>query len=249
MKKFYILILMVLTTGIAFSKTPALIQEIDFSMQIDSLDSVVFDMSNYEIIGSKMRFPISIQSNDTINALDFEFKYNMDSLLFDSIVELTTYIQPFSYFNVNDSTFRYTSYSLQAYDLNMPLMKVQFLNLLPQMAVNTVSNVRAYLNGSECPVKIILPLVSGIDSYENNDKSVLIYPNPASGYLIVNSEKTFNIQVISLSSGETLSVPKTNLSNGITTINLENLPVGAYFLKLTNSNGISTFKKFIKVNP
>jgi hypothetical protein len=45
-------------------------------LTIDFADSVIYDLSNAALVGNQYSFLVSIKSNDTINALDFSFKYN-----------------------------------------------------------------------------------------------------------------------------------------------------------------------------
>ena len=80
--------------------------------QIDLSDTVVFDLSQAIITGTSIDIPISIISDDTINALDFSLKYDQVKFLYDSIIDLTTYLQAVSFYNSNDSTIRFTSNSI-----------------------------------------------------------------------------------------------------------------------------------------
>ena len=101
---------------------------------IDALDTVVFDLSQAVINGNNVEFPVSIISDDTINSLDFSLKYNQINLSYDTIIDLTTYLQSFAFYNNNDSTLRFTSYCFQAISHDTSLVSIHFNMLSAQIA-------------------------------------------------------------------------------------------------------------------
>ena len=120
---------------------------------IDLLDTVVFDVSNAIKIGNVISFPISILSDDTVNALDFSFKYNQTNLTYDSITDLTTYLQALAFYNPNDSTVRFTSNSFQRYVNNTPLVMLHFTLLTSQFITSDINTIKGYLNGNVCSIR------------------------------------------------------------------------------------------------
>lgn len=152
---------------------------------INNLDSIYFDISQAVINGNTVEFPVSFKSDDVINALDFSFKYNELELEYDTIINLTSYIQHLSYYNANDSTVRFTSYSFtQPYTQDTALVLVRFTILTGQLCSADLNVVDALLNGDACSEKIIECQVIGID--EINDDLVSVYPNPASDRVFVS---------------------------------------------------------------
>ena len=79
---------------------------------------------------------------------------------------------------------------------------------------------------------------NGIDS--NNDQEMAIYPNPTNGVLYVKSGSSVQkIELIDISGNTLISETSSN------SIDLSNLPVGVYFLKVyTNDKVVS--KKVVK---
>jgi hypothetical protein len=128
---------------------------------VDAMDSVIFDLSKTIISGSSVSFPVSIFSDDTINALDFSFKYNQTTLTYDSIHNLTAYIQPLAYYSTVDSTVRFTSYSVQSYSNAVSLVTVHFTMLGTQLNDTDLYTVNTYLNGNHCSFRMILQRPAG----------------------------------------------------------------------------------------
>ena len=106
MKNYYSLIV-VCCSLLVLTGLKGFAQEAKFNSQgnnpntlvIDSQDSVFFDLFNATVVGSTIDFPVYVKSDDVINALDFSFKYNENELEYDTILNLTNYIQHLSYYN------------------------------------------------------------------------------------------------------------------------------------------------------
>lgn len=209
---------------------------------IDSLDTVVFDLSQAVINGNYVAFPVSILSDDTIYALDFSLKYDESHITYDSIIDLTNYLQSFSFYNNNDSTLRFTSNSLQAVGKDTPLVSVRF-NLLATQIVNSDFNtIKAYLNGTMCSIKL---LNAGTTVLDEIDDSALFYlfPNPSKGTFKILSAVNAKFQLMDIYGKEIFST--TNLVNNQTCeINIENCSGGTYFIKVWNKQ-LETTKKIL----
>ena len=165
MKKYvFISLLLFLFTTKIFSQSTS-----QRAQTINALDTVVFDLSQSVITGNNVWFPVSILSDDTIYALDFSLKYNQNNLAYDSIINLTNYLQPFSYYNSNDSTWRFTSNSLQQITNDTPLVSVSF-NLIGGLLTNSdLYTIKAYLNGTQCSIKLNNVSFIGIDEIEKKE--------------------------------------------------------------------------------
>src|SRR5690349_12324037 len=75
---------------------------------IDMLDTVVFDISQSSMAGNQVSFPVYIITDDTINSLDFSLVFNETNFSLDTIINLTTYLQPV--YNLTMGTLYFTSY-------------------------------------------------------------------------------------------------------------------------------------------
>lgn len=84
-------------------------------------------------------------------------------------------------------------------------------------------------------------IVLGINDFEKNNKFV-IYPNPTSNIVHINSEIDGNIQIVN-QLGQTVKTSKVK-ANEINTLNIENLTDGVYFVKVSNQT--ESYKLIIK---
>ena len=80
-----------------------------------------------------------------------------------------------------------------------------------------------------------------VDSFLNNQ--TIIYPNPTSNVLNIESKTNIsNIEIIDINGRSLLSKP---LDSNSTSINVESLSKGVYFVKVSNEKG-NFVQKFIK---
>ena len=113
MKSSYFLIILLMTATYAFAGNPNShendsrydgTQKTQFN--INNLDSVVFDISQAVMAGNQVAFPVYIQTDDTINSVDFSFQFDEVNFSLDTIINLTTYLMPT--YNINASTLYFT---------------------------------------------------------------------------------------------------------------------------------------------
>lgn len=213
------------------------------TVAIDSLDTLVFNMGASTYTGSKWTFPVYFKSDDVINAVDFSFKYNHAILDYDTIVNLKSYLQSLENYNSFDSTVYYTSFSTTTIEDNTNLMKVKF-NVSTgsgSFQSSDVFNVIGYLNGDVCAVKIIPLAFTGINN-ANPLSSFVVYPNPASGTIYVQSPVAVNFDVQDIS-GKSV-VNQELLPAGVTERIDLNLAPGIYFARIQDENHVAV-KRFI----
>lgn len=215
---------------------------------IDLLDSVVFDIASAVKVGNVISFPIAILSDDTVNALDFSFKYNQSTFTYDSITDLTTYLQALAFYNPNDSTVRFTSNSFQRYANNTALVMVHFTLLTSQFVSSDINTIKGYLNGNVCSIKLTPVNSTGINAVESNQNIFSLFPNPAQDavQVVVKSASSKADMEIINSSGSILLMKEINLKDAFT-LRLSNFdwPAGIYFVKLKTENAVETKKLII----
>jgi len=202
---------------------------------INASDTVVFDLTQATVVGTDVEFPVFILTDDTINALDFSLKYNHANLLYDTILNLTGYMQVLSYYNPNDSTIRFTSNSLTQYANATPLVKIRFNMLAAQMLSTDLNTLKGYLNGTTCSVKLLGAIVTGIQVLQ--DIAVEVYPNPSLGHFSILSEKFIKEIIIYNVAGEQVYMNTPENSKSIN-CDLRNYENGVYFLKATTVDGL-----------
>jgi hypothetical protein len=208
------------------------------ALAIDSTDTVYFDLSNSTLIGNQLTLPVGIITNQPINSLDFSFKYDHNLLDYDTIINLTTYLQGLAYYNPSDSIVRFTSSSFTAIGVGVNLVNVKFDLLATQINGGNFSEVKGFLNGVKCTAVILNQLSVGLS--DNPEKSSFsIYPNPASSNFTITAseDQVFSIvdvrgrvleSGIKIEAGEKMQFYVANLENGI------------YFLKAQNANAGGT---------
>jgi len=245
------LLLMILCCGLSgLQKTKAeesdYILSYDFELAgIDSLDTIYFDLRTAQLIGSTIEFPVYFKANDSVYAMDFSFKYNQSSLIYDTITGLQSYVSFLSNYSSFDSTVYFTSYSLgNAYQNNTHLVEAKFFLLGGQsnILVQDLNSPLGYLNGDACPVKIIPPSLTGLG--EISSSAFSLYPNPATDGIKVDVKEEL-MAYISDINGRMLQMPF-HCSPGVTThIQLYNLMDGLYFLYLQSPDGRVAQARFV----
>ncbi len=196
--------------------------------QVNSLDTLVFDISQAVTIGSYVEVPVLFLSDDSIVALDFSFKYNHTNFTCDSIIDLTTYLQELWYYNANDSIMRFTSYNLQNIPNNTSVVKVRFNTLSGQLCSSDLNTVKGYLNGDACSINVVDCIPNGI--VEAGEKSMVkVYPNPAFGELVIQSQKSAKFVLYDVYGKLALSGIHT-FAGGQIKVVISTLAQGVYFL-------------------
>ncbi len=215
---------------------------------INAQDTVVFDISQSIVNGTTVEFPVYFLSDDTINALDFSFKYNQLNFMYDSILDLTTYISDLSYYNPNDSLVRFTSFSFTNYSNNTPLVIIRFTILSGQFCSVDLNTIHTYLNGDACSFKVIDCVPNSTNEYLLNNK-IILFPNPASDNLTLKMDAPEIPYPVNISIYNTMgmimeSVSSANLSSAIT-LSVSHLPKGVYVIGLQTDNALIR-KAFVK---
>lgn len=220
-------------------KNPALPQP----SVIDALDSVVLDLSQQVITGNSISFPVSILTDDTVFSLDFSFKYDHSNFTYDTITDLANYLQSVSFYNTNDSTVRYTSFSLQGITIDTNLVAVHFITLGGGICSPDLNTVKVYLNGELCSFKIIQCSFTGIPDLSNKNNFVNVYPNPASSVLNIESSENVSVELVDLN-GKTIIHPTAFAAGEKQTLKVSNIASGIYFFRIYHE-GFLTVQKVV----
>jgi len=203
------------------------------AFRANGVDRVIFDVTKAVAGNGYVDVPVSIQYSGDVNALDFAFRFNESKLSINSVVEHGT-LESMSNYNANDKTFRYTSFSLQKYETNQPVVSVRF-NTTGQITAADLSSLEAYVNGERVGVELGL----------NTDNMVNLFPNPATEMLNVVVSEDANIQLLDVSGSEVMANTLV-YANQKHEINTANLASGVYMLKVSNGNFVSIKKVVIQ---
>lgn len=208
---------------------------------INQYDSVFFDIAGAVINGSTVEFPVYMRTDEVINALDFAFKYDQTHLEYDTIINLTSYIEPLAYYNPNDSTVRLTSYSFsQPYTNDTALFIIRFNLLSGQLCSADIDSVSALLNGDAASPSVSDCITALEEFHESNN--LILYPNPANEILFVEARENSTIEIFDLNSKIVYS--QNAVMEGIQTIYTDMLKNGIYLVK-TNAGKTTVSSKFL----
>jgi hypothetical protein len=139
--------------------------------------------------------------------------------------------------NADDNTLRFTSYSLQNYELNKSVVAVRVASANGQISESDFSSIEAYLNGE--PVKA--ELLTARNSSTSMNQQVSVYPNPTTGIINVVSAEDADVQIMDLS-GSTIVLQTNVNANQKHEINLQSLANGIYMIRISNGNFVSMKK-------
>lgn len=102
-------------------------------------------------------------------------------------------------------------------------------------------NNREILNAQKVKLTEMVPVsVSEVNSWEEN---VSVFPNPASDVIRISNADNSNVEIFN-TMGSLLLTQKANGSS--TVIDVSDLDIGTYFVKISSANGVATKKIIIK---
>ena len=196
-------------------------------------NKVVFDLSNAVKSANFIDVPVSILSNNDVNALDFSSKLN--NLSFVSVTDNTNTLNMMS--NVTtDNTLLFTSSSLTNY-VESPI-SVRFTSSNGTINQNDLSSLSAYVNGD--PAQVLFS-TTGINEI-SNEQLVSVYPVPAKDQINVLVSEKSSVELMDLS-GKLVMTVNAN-ANQLQVLNVQDLTAGIYIMKISNEKS-STMKKVV----
>ena len=206
------------------------------AFKTENSDVVLFDVANAVSGNGYVDVPVSISSNNAVNALDFSMQFN-NNLSFSSVVNNAS-MESLSHFNNDDQTLRFTSNSLEEYTMNQAVVYVRFnVNEGHQLTASDLLTAQAYLNGDSAKT-VIAGKTDGLVEFAKS-QNISVYPNPASSgvlNVLVSENAIFEL----LDMNGKLVVSQSVLANVKQEINVENLANGVYSIRIQNDEFIST---------
>ncbi|HNP47504.1 MAG TPA: T9SS type A sorting domain-containing protein [Bacteroidia bacterium] len=211
--------------------------------QVDQSDTVIFDLSQSVINGNEIEFPVYFHSDDIVNALDFSFRFNQLNFSYDSIINLTHYLQVYSFYNTNDSTLRFTSNSLSAIGNDTPLVMLRFISTGGQLCSGDLNTINAYLNGDPCSFKLVSCVIAGLNETMGSEDQINIFPNPTNDRITIECPDASTVQICDLNGKAVLNTEFISEATPLH-MNLESLSNGIYLARIFNEKQI-TLRKII----
>ncbi len=197
-------------------------------------DQVVFDLAHATTNGNVIEIPVSIQSLENVNSLDFALTLN-NGVTFNSIVNNANDLEVVSHFNAADNTLRLTSNSLTSLTDGKSLVSIR-LNA-SQITASDLSSVAAYLNGDQVAARI-----TGSDL---STDAISLYPNPSTGLFNVIVSENATVEVMNMEGRQVMKSINVN-ANEKTEINIQTLAEGVYLVKAFNNNFTSVKRIVVK---
>lgn len=193
-------------------------------------ERVTFDMSKAEVNGNTISIPVSVNSANAVNALDFAMQFNGSKISFNKANDVKGVLESLAHFNQADKTLRFTSYSLNEYEQNNTVVSVEFTSAnAAAVTENDLTNVTAYINGEQVMAEVIAR--NGVSSLTANGNSVSIYPNPAINTMYVTSIENAVVQLMdatgrivmqaNITANEKIELNTANIASGVYTVNVK----------------------------
>lgn len=205
--------------------------------KINAQDTIVFDLSKVTYADEYASVPVYILSDDTVNAVDFSFRFNEGNLYYDSTITLAANLSALYFFNPSDNTYRFTSNSFIPIESNKTLLQIRFIMLFGKREIYPAdfNTIKGYLNGDLCSVKVINGILTGVRQAALNKETSSIYPNPASTLLVVDVAEKSTIQLFDIH-GKQVIAPTVVSANQKHEISTENIANGIFLMKITSEN-------------
>lgn len=102
------------------------------------------------------------------------------------------------------------------------------------------------VSGTVAMYTIIDPTQSTASVDENGNTAFNIYPNPTTDELFISSDKNFINSEYTISNAVGSEVAKGTIENQLTKLNVNTLPNGVYFIRISNNNAEIQIQKVIK---
>ncbi len=202
-------------------------------------DKVIFDLTRAVSGQGYIDVPVSVQYASNVNALDFALNFNVSKMNFGAVINADASIETLSNFNTQDNALRFTSYSLQNYNISAPVVSVRFNTQSSSLTESDLNNLEGYINGDKVAVEVIGTRIA------NEGVMVNVYPNPASSELNIVVSEDASVQL--MDANGRLVVEKSDvIAYQKYQFNTSKLAKGIYMLKVYNNNIVSMKKVVIE---
>ncbi len=206
------------------------------STTLRSNDGISMDLANATIVNNAITVPVMVNSSSDVNAVDFALQYNEEVMSFVSTSG--TMENSLSFFNENDKTLRFTSYSVNAMNINAPVAFITF-DMNSEITERDFANIAGYINGDKVNFTVLNTPLSVKDQLSNT----LVYPNPTSGTLNILTDVEASIEVIDMNGRRVLDLGKT--TKNVNSYDVTNLVNGVYSVRLTSGSNVEVKKIFV----
>jgi len=202
-------------------------------------DRVIFDLTKAVAGNGYIDVPVNVMASGDVNAVDFALTFNESKMTFTSVAGTNAGVETLANFNAEDKALRFTSFSLQNYDLTSSVATVRFATQSASIDQSDLKNLEGYINGDKVAVEVIGNLIA------NDAVLVNVFPNPASSSLNVIVSEDASMQL--MDSNGRLVMEKSQLNAyEQNEFNTQSLAKGIYMMKIYNNNIVSMKKIVIQ---
>jgi len=229
-------------TGVMLGDVNGNYKDIAVDGMLRSVDSskIVFDLSKAFIANGYATIPVSVVTPKVVNALDFAVQF-INGVSYQSVGNVLPAVDGLGNFNSDDATLRFTSNSMQNYDVTQPVVSVVVATNNGQIKTSDLTSTEGYVNGNPASVEVRGSLSNNTASTFPN--SVNVYPNPAGETLNVLVVADASVELVDINGTVVLST--TVKANQNLAINTGGIANGVYTLKVYNDTLVSIEKVVI----
>jgi hypothetical protein len=202
------------------------------TVKANEADYILVDLNNVIVEGTKVSVPVSIVSEETVNAFDLALGVNENTLTFVSMEDAQLGSSSASFYNVSDKTLRHTSYNTNNFSTNSRVVFFTFETVDGTISEKDFTSEFALLNDKEAEVRFT-------KSADLTNNSVDIYPNPSNGMFTVMSKVDGRVDIVDVT-GKLVHPGVIVKANQMIEVNMPELSAGVYFVRVYSNNAMTT---------
>ncbi|MEI8116957.1 MAG: Ig-like domain-containing protein [Flavobacteriia bacterium] len=200
--------------------------------------AVVLDLASAVKEGNTFRIPVSFESTESTNALDFAVRFNENNVSFAELNNVAVGMEASSFMNEADRTFRFTGFDVANFTVGATVAELVLQSNNETISEKDIIADLALINGKPVDVKFEKSS-EAIQSVFN----VSIYPNPSNGAFSVQATENAIVDVYDMN-GKQITASQVISSNGKVNIDLNNVEAGVYLVRVQNET-FSTTKRIV----
>ena len=200
--------------------------------------AVVLDLASAVKEGNTFRIPVSFESTESANALDFAVRFNENNVSFAELNNVAVGMEASSFMNQADRTFRFTGFDVANFTVGATVAELVLQSNNETISEKDIIAELALINGKPVDVKFEKSS-EAIQSVFN----VSIYPNPSNGAFSVQATENAIVDVYDMN-GKQITASQVISSNGKVNIDLNNVEAGVYLVRVQNET-FSTTKRIV----
>jgi hypothetical protein len=200
--------------------------------------AVVLDLASAVKEGNTFRIPVSFESTESANALDFAVRFNENNVSFAELNNVAVGMEASSFMNEADRTLRFTGFDVANFTVGSTVAELVLQSNNETISEKDIIADLALINGKPVDVKFEKSS-EAIQSVFN----VSIYPNPSNGAFSVQATENAIVDVYDMN-GKQITASQVISSNGKVNIDLNNVEAGVYLVRVQNET-FSTTKRIV----